>query len=236
MIEPETLKIVQVRIPETIVEFDIVMPTDFDNLLDLAEGDPEQNLPYWAELWPSGIALAAYIFAHQDEIHGMHALELGCGLGVTAVAAMRSGARLMATDYSPEALALCATNCVANGVSAPVLLQMNWRRPDAEFFTKVGDGIRLLLAADVLYEERDIAPLLGLVEETLPAEGELWLAEPGRRPARLFLEQMSARGWRAADTSYSGPWPDPEDNRRDVVVTVHRISRPIRTPEESTPQ
>ena len=23
-----------------------------------AAGDPEQNLPYWAEIWPSGIALA----------------------------------------------------------------------------------------------------------------------------------------------------------------------------------
>ena len=39
----------------------ISRPVDYDRLIDDAAADPEQNLPYWAELWPSGVALAAKI-------------------------------------------------------------------------------------------------------------------------------------------------------------------------------
>jgi predicted nicotinamide N-methyase len=215
----------RVKILGTDQTFAISMPTDFDRLLDLAQDDPEQNLPYWAELWPSGIALAAHIVNYPGELRGIQAVELGCGLGVTATAAMRRGIRLIATDYAPEALALCAMNCAANDVPAPTLRQMNWRKPDPDFLTAASNRIPLLLAADALYEERDIEPLLHLVQSNLSADGELWLAEPGRRPAARFVERISALGWRSSKTSYDGPWPDPVDNRKGVVVTVHRMTR-----------
>lgn len=221
-----SLRQVDVKIPETSWSFSIQMPADFDVLLDHAERDLEQNLPYWAELWPSGIAMAAFIYKEQAAVRGVRAVELGCGLGVTAIAAMRSGLRLTATDYSNEALALCAANCVANETPVPTLLQLNWRKPNADYFNHTEEGIQLLIAADVLYEERDVAPLLELVEMTLPDEGELWLAEPGRRPAQRFMEAIRSRGWLSEDKTYMGSWPDPDDNRKGVIVTVHRIARP----------
>jgi hypothetical protein len=118
-------------------------------------------------------------------------------------------------------------NCAANDVPAPTLRHLNWRKPDPDFLTVTMESFPLLLAADALYEERDIEPLLRLVQTTLSADGELWLAEPGRRPAARFVERISALGWRFSKTSYDGPWPDPEDNRKGVVVTVHRITRPF---------
>src|SRR3712207_7394386 len=33
----------------------ITLPEAVDPLLDAAEDDPEQNLPYWATIWPSGV-------------------------------------------------------------------------------------------------------------------------------------------------------------------------------------
>ena len=49
-----------------------------------------------------------------------------------------------------------------------------------------------MLAADVLYEHRNVAPLL----ELLPRLGEqALLADPGRPAARAFLEALS--GWNA---------------------------------------
>src|SRR5581483_10824610 len=63
----------------------IVRPDDIDRPLDGAAADPEQNLPYGAELWPSGVALAASIARAPDLVRNARCLELGCGLGVTAV-------------------------------------------------------------------------------------------------------------------------------------------------------
>ena len=221
------LRKVRVELPAVDQALMISMPADFDSLLDLAQDDPEQNLPYWAELWPSGIALAAFILRHPRSLRGVQAIELGCGLGVTAIAAVRRGLDLLATDYALEALELCALNCSSNGGAVPALRQLNWRRPDLDVQSFSTGGAPLLLAADALYEERDIEPLLHLVQENLSADGELWLAEPGRRPAARFVERLAALGWRSTKTTFDGPWPDPEDNRKGVVVTVHRLARPV---------
>jgi hypothetical protein len=83
----------------------------------------------------------------------------------------------------------------------------------------------VVLAADVLYERRDVDPLLALVERVVAPGGELWLAEPGRPPAARFLKSVGARGWIEESEQCAGPWPDPEDNRKGIVVTIHRLRR-----------
>jgi predicted nicotinamide N-methyase len=181
-------------------------------------------LPYWAELWPSGVALAAKIAREPAIVCGRRVLELGCGLGVTAVAAMRAGADLLVTDYSPEALALCSLNALEQAGAQPETLRVNWRDPGPSLLS-AGDGFPVVLAADVLYERRDVDPLFVLVERFVTPDGELWLAEPGRPPAARFLESIGARGWTAESERCSGPWPDPEDNRKGIVVTIHRLRR-----------
>ncbi|HEU0114299.1 MAG TPA: hypothetical protein VFQ80_06475, partial [Thermomicrobiales bacterium] len=72
-------------LPGTAERVAIARPDDIDRLLDGAARDPEQNLPYWAELWPSGVALAAAIAREPAAVQGKRCLELGCGLGVTAI-------------------------------------------------------------------------------------------------------------------------------------------------------
>jgi predicted nicotinamide N-methyase len=181
-------------------------------------------LPYWAELWPSGVALAAKIARDPGIVQGRRVLELGCGLGVTAIAAMRAGADLLVTDYSLEALALCTLNAFAHVGAQPKTLRVNWRDP-GQRLDDAGDGFPVVLAADILYECRDVDPLLALVERVVAPDGELWLAEPGRAPAARFLESIDARGWVSESEQCSGPWPDAEDNRKGIAVTIHRLRR-----------
>jgi hypothetical protein len=88
-----------------------------------------------------------------------------------------------------------------------------------------GMRFQIVLAADVLYERRDVEPLLALVEQVVAPSGELWLAEPGRPPAARFFEAMLAGGWIAESERCAGPWPDEEDNRKGVVVTIRRLRR-----------
>jgi predicted nicotinamide N-methyase len=219
------LRVDRVELPGTTESLLISRPVDYDRLIDDAAADPEQNLPYWAELWPSGVALAAKIARDPSIVRVGRVLELGCGLGVTAVAALRAGADLLVTDYSPEALALCSLNTFDQAGTQPKTLRINWRDPDPTLQAAARDGFPVVLAADVLYERRDVDPLLALVERVVAPGGELWLAEPGRPPSVRFLESIGARGWTAEGEECCGPWPDPEDNRKGIVVTIHRLRR-----------
>ena len=201
----------------------VLRPGDMDELLDRAADDPEQNLPYWCEIWPSGVALADTILTQPDSVRDKRVLELGCGLGVTAAAALVAGADLIATDYAPESLLLCQHNALRHAGREPRAIQVNWRRPEPALFDLVGDGFPVVLAADVLYEARDIGPLLDLIGRLVAPGGLFWLAEPGRPPAVRFLEAAHELGWQGETDRHAGPWPDPKD--ADVVVGLHALRR-----------
>ncbi len=211
------------NIEQGVAPYLVLQPEDMDALLDGAEDDPEQNLPYWAELWPSGIALARAIAREPQMVLGEQVLEIGSGLGVTAAAALRAGAQLIAADYSPESLLLCRYNCLRIAGREPETVQLNWRQPSDDLLALVGDGFPIVLAADVLYESRDVEPLLRFMEQIVAPGGLLWLAEPGRPPAARFLTAADEAGWSRASTTADGPWPDPKD--AGVVVGLHRMWR-----------
>ena len=201
----------------------IARPTDPDDLLDRAAADPEQNLPYWAEVWPSGVALADAITKEPETIRDKPVLEIGSGLGVTAVAAIQAGAEVVVADYARESLVLCRYNALRNAGREPETLRVNWRRPERSLLDRVGGGFPIVLAADVLYEGRDVDPLLRLVAQLVAPGGLLWLAEPGRPVARRFLEAAGEVGWRGPTEVHHGPWPDPKDE--GVIVGVHQLRR-----------
>jgi predicted nicotinamide N-methyase len=208
-----------VRIPGADVALAVTRPSDTDLLLDQIVDDPEQNLPYWAEIWPSGIALAAAILGTPERVAGRRVLELGCGVGITAAVAVRAGARLTVTDYADEALLLTRMTCLDHAGKEPErALRLNWRDAVAD------GGYDVVLGADLLYERRDVEPLLIAVERLVAPGGALWLAEPGRPPARDFIATLVERGWSDAESAWDGPWPDAND--AGVVARTHWLRRP----------
>ncbi len=213
----------QVAIPGTDISLLVTRPADIDALLEGATTDPEQNLPYWSELWPSGIALAAAILQAPEMVRGQSVLELGSGVGITAAIALGAGADLLATDYSPESLLLTKITALRHCGREPRTMRINWRQPGADLLGALPAGYPVVLAADVLYERRDIQPLLDLFDRIVAPGGLLWLAEPGRPPASIFLETASRQGWSFSTSTWNGPWPDPGD--ADVVARVHQLRR-----------
>jgi predicted nicotinamide N-methyase len=164
-------------------ELVVARPRDSEALLDEHAFEHEEFLPYWAELWPSGVALARVLAGRA--LRGARTVELGCGLGVPSIAAALAGGRVTATDWSRAAVEACAANAARNGASVETLV-CAWGAPGPLLARAPWD---LVLAADVLYERRNADELLAL----LPAlGGEVLLADPGRPPAAGFLEAAAS--------------------------------------------
>jgi predicted nicotinamide N-methyase len=186
----------------------LLRPRDSEALLDEAAFEHEEYLPYWADLWPSALGLARALSGRA--LHGARVVELGCGLGLPAIVAALAGGRVLATDWSAEAVAFAARNAIRNDVELETAVAA-WGEPD----DLVGRGPwNLVIAADVLYERRNVPLLLELIPQLLGPRGEAWIADSGRAPAGEFLEQAAERFSISSRT-------DPELPR----VQVHRLRR-----------
>ena len=189
----------------------LLRPRDGDAVLDelLAEDDPDEDrLPFWTQLWPSGTALAQAIAARP--LAGWRVLELGCGLGLVGVTAARAGATVTVVDRSPEAIAFATLNAERNGVT----LQAAVRAFDQPKRLLAEAPWDLVLAADVLYEQRNVPVLLWLLPRLVGQDGEVWLADPGRPMLSRFLAGAEATGWRREQVA-AGP----------DSVTINRFRR-----------
>jgi predicted nicotinamide N-methyase len=187
----------------------MLRPRDGDAVLDelLAEDDPDEDrLPFWTLLWPSGTALAHAIAARP--LAGRRVLELGCGLGLVGVTAALAGAAVLAVDRSPEATAFAAANAARNGATLRTAV-CAFDQPERLLAEAPWD---LVLAADVLYEQRNVPVLLWLLPRLVGPGGEVWLADPGRPMLARFLAGADATGWRRERVA-----ADPD------TVAIHRL-------------
>jgi predicted nicotinamide N-methyase len=187
----------------------LLRPRDAEALLDEHAFEHEEFLPYWAELWPSSLALARAIGGRA--LKGARTLELGCGLGLPSIAAALAGGRVLATDWSPDAVRATAANAERNGVELETL-ECSWAEPDA-----IVDRAPwpLVLASDVLYERRNVEQLLDLLPRLVDETGLVLLADPGRVPAERFLAAAPERSWTVR--SIASP--------RAPRVLIHRLRR-----------
>lgn len=191
----------------------------------LASGKKKHQIPHWAEIWPSGVVLAGMAARQREFFAGKRVLELGPGVGATAVAAMQAGANVVVADAGRGSLALCALNALNLVGSEPEAILVDWLEPNQEFLDAASDGFSIILAADVLDEMRYIKPLLELVDRYLAPDGEFWLAHPERAAAVRLAQEFRALGWRDEQEKVVSSWPDPLDHTWDEV-TVHRFRRP----------
>lgn len=153
----------------------LLRPADSEALIDFDAFENDEFLPYWAELWPSALNLAQ---ALPERMDGVRVIEVGAGLGVPSLLAAVRGAQVTAFDWAADAAALLAQNAARNGVEVEVVTA-DWRAFEG--------ACDLVLAADLLYEERNIGPLAALFERL---GAEVLLADPGRPHAPGLLHAL----------------------------------------------
>ncbi len=154
------------------VRLELLRPSSPEALIDEEAFADDEFLPYWAELWPAARALAESLPA----VRGLRVVELGCGLGLPSLVAAAKGARVTATDWSPDAIELLRENAARNGLELRAEVR-DWREP-------WDDRFDLALAADVLYERRNVEPVLERLRELAP---EVLVALAGRPYEDAFL-------------------------------------------------
>lgn len=170
------------------------------------EDDPgwreDERLPYGADLWPSSLALADWLAERRADIAGRACLDVGCGLGFTALVGQWLGGRVIGMDHDANALAYARINAELNAVSGVTWTVMDWRAPAL----KPG-GVYRAWAADIVYEQRFAAPVAAFLAHILAADGAAWIAEPGRTVFRALLDELPAHGLSSARVCFAPTWP-----------------------------
>jgi predicted nicotinamide N-methyase len=207
-------------------EFLLDRPAASDKLLDhpavRAAFDVDEYMPYWADLWPAARMLAKAIVREPWPVppsgDKLHALEIGCGLGLPGISALAVGLRVTFSDYDATALRFAADNARLNGFDAFDTLQLDWRYPP--------ESLRLpvLLASDLVYEMRNVEPLVTLIGRLLAPGGLCLITDQDRVPSHFLREALRDAGLGyETQTVRAG-----EPGGRRVKGTLYRVTRSAR--------
>ena len=129
--------------------------------------------PYWAFAWAGGQALARYILDNPALFTGRRVLDLGAGSGLTAIAAMKSGAaHVLAADIDTVALEATTINAAENDVSVETTAQNLLAAPPAQF--------DVILVGDLFYERQLAEAVLTFIETAAKAGALVLIGDPQR--------------------------------------------------------
>ncbi len=128
--------------------------------------------PYWAFAWAGGQALARYLLDNAEEVAGKHVLDLGSGSGLSAIAAMKAGARaVLAADIDVMALAAIRLNATANGVAIETT---------ADDLLEDLPAADVILVGDLFYERALADRVLACLEAVAATGARVLVGDPQR--------------------------------------------------------
>lgn len=197
--------------------FEIAYPGNADQLLDHPSTHDafkaDEYMPYWAELWPSSQMLGE-VLLQQDWPDNHTALEIGCGVGLSGIVALSLGMHVIFSDYDATAVEFAAKNAIANHFTNFETRPLDWRvPPDLQ--------VPLILAADVIYEERNIEPLIQFIKAVLSPKGICLLSDPDRSTKGGFRYALKQAQLRFTRHKMQAPGPE----GRIVTGSVYQIQK-----------
>ncbi len=175
-------------------EYATLVPANSEALLD----DPrtaerfsaDGYLPYWAALWPGALLLADVVAQWgppQSEAAAPTVLELGAGLGLVGIVAAELGYRVTVSDYDEDALAFARENARRNHVEL-MTRHVDWRQTYTDL------AVERILAADVLYEARNLEPIARFIRQHLSPDGFALVGDADRSTADPFAQIAESCG------------------------------------------
>ena len=199
---------------------DVLLPRAADELIDEAEFEADERLPYWADLWPSARGLTRYLLERAPAASAV--VELGSGVALPSLALRSLGMDPLATDYYDDALRFAEVNALRNRLGALRTANLDWRDPPA------GARFDLVLAADVLYESRNAHALAALLPRLLTEGGQMLLADPGRVYLAEFKELLTEMDWSIEEMDRRKETSDPVTGATSTVTIARIAVEPLR--------
>ncbi|HEV8604176.1 MAG TPA: methyltransferase [Tepidisphaeraceae bacterium] len=152
------------------------------------EGD-ELHLPYWAELWESGLGIGQMLVASPQLARDKNVLDLGCGMGLAGTVAAALGGNVLFADLEADSLLFAALNSLPWRANVRTR-RLNWQKD------RLDERFDLILGADILYEKIQWPFLEPFWRNHLAPGGSVLLGEPGRQTGDLFLEWIRQKPWK----------------------------------------
>jgi predicted nicotinamide N-methyase len=171
--------------------FVIARPGNSDQLFKhpavRAENATRDYMPYWTDLWPAARMLGKALL-REDLTPGLRALEIGCGLGLPGIVALSRGLAVTFSDFDQTALHFAARNARANGFQEFELLPVDWYHPPTD------RKFDVVLGSDLIYEIRNVAPLVDLIRHVLEPAGVCLLTDQDRVPSHVLRQTLDEQG------------------------------------------
>jgi SAM-dependent methyltransferase len=174
--------------------FELVGPANYEALVDdprvIQRFEQDEFLPYWAEFWPACALLADLVAAWPVAERSLApcVLEIGCGLGLASLVAASRGYRAIASDYDADALAFVSESARRSAVGGLETRWIDWRKTYPELRAD------RIIAAEVLYEPRNLEPVARFVHAHLTPGGQGFLVDGNRQTADVFPGLAESHG------------------------------------------
>ena len=180
-------RVAQTEVPIRGHALSLLHPASAEELINEADFERDERLPYWAELWPSSRVLGARVL--EETGNGRSLLELGCGSGLVSTCAALARFHVCVSDYYEDAVRFARLNvwrnahCVARG------LMLDWRRLPIDL-----PRFDVVVASDVLYERPYGALVARVIAAALGPGGTAIVADPGRVGRDDFIREIGRVG------------------------------------------
>ena len=148
------------------------------------EGKGTTAFPFWAKLWPSSLALSAFIQQHPQYIAGKEVLELAAGLGLPSLVAARYANRVVCSDYLSDAVEVVDQSIAIQGAANLTTRLLDWHHLPVDLVTDV------LLLSDINYDPHEFEILYRVLIGFLQRNTLILLSTPQRLMAKPFIERL----------------------------------------------
>lgn len=180
MLYPITLHEFQVGLQFHVPDPDQVKPT-YEHLV---ASNPAAAFPFWARIWPSSLALTAFLQREPRWVASRHVLEIGAGIGLPSFSVARDALSLVVSDYSAEAVALMEKNIQYLGLKNVRAMCLDWNDFPSDLSADT------VLFSDTNYDPEQFKALLSLIQQLLGKGSTVVIATPERISAVSFAVQL----------------------------------------------
>jgi methyltransferase-like protein 23 len=146
--------------------------------------NPSAAFPYWAQVWPSALALSEFITTNPFWVKDKKVLELAAGLGLPGLIAARYAAQVCISDYLPAAVAVQEKTVAHLQLKNVSCCLLNWNRLPTELTAEV------VLLSDINYDPASFDKLFEVIQDLLQKGATILLSTPQRLMAKPFAERL----------------------------------------------